>query len=249
MTPTEVLSDVLRVLCRYDAALAARVRGADPDDVRRYEALSGGPVPEVYRAFLTLMGQDAGGISPLGARLKLSDLIAALGRFKPPPGYTLIGLQDDHPNLDVYLDLTSPEASPGAGPRVVRFESVEPVEEVYPAYPSLPDMVLSAGFARFRVAALPHRAVLVPAGPTWPDDRRAERPAMVAALASRMSFERLLHSSLNTACYDKPAGSMLVYAPKDLVFSIEIGATTRKALETTIETLAEPLSLTEQRAS
>lgn len=249
MTPTEVFSDVLRTLARHDAGFPARVRGALPEDIRRYEALSGAPVPEMYRAFLTAMGQDAGGLSPLGARLRLTDLIAALGRFKPPPGYTLIGLQDDHPNLDVYLDLTTPEIAPGLGPRVVRFESAEPVEEVYPAYPSLADMVLSTGFARLRIAALPHRAALVPTGPTWPDDRRAERPAMVAAVASRLSFERLLHSSLPTACYDKPTASMLVYAPKDLVFSVEIGAATRKALDATIEALAEPLSLTEQRIS
>lgn len=249
MTPAEIFSDVLRIVARHDAGFPARVRGAADDDIRRHEALSAAPAPEIYRAFLSVMGHDPGGLTPLSASTRLPDVLAALARKRPPPGYCLIAVQDNHPHLNVHLDLSSPELTPGAGPRVVRFEPDDEPEQIYPAYPSLPDMVLSAAFARFRIAALPHRAYLVPSGPTWPEERRLERPAMLASLCSRLSFERLLHTSLQTACYDKPTAAMQVYSPHDLSFSIELAATTRKALDATIETLAEPLSLTPERVS
>lgn len=267
MTPADIFSDVIRSIARYDAGFPARVRGAADDDIRRHEALSGAPAPEIYRAFLAAMGHDPGGLTPLAASPRLPDVLASLARRRPPPGYCLIAVQDNHPHLDVYLDVQAPELTPGAGPPVVRFEAganiaapdrasapsapdpdEEPVQ-IYPAYPSLPDMIVSTAFARFRVATLPHRAYLVPSGPTWPEERRLERPAILAALAARQSFTRLLHTSLQTACYDKPTAAMQVYSPHDLSFSIELAATTRKALEGAIETLREPLSLVEERVS
>ena len=114
-------------------------------------------------------------------------VLASLARRRPPAGYCLIAVQDNHPHLDVYLDSRAPELTPDAGPPVVRFEAVadtpapdrasassasapganDQPEQVYPAYPSLPDMIVSTAFARFRIATLPHLAYLVPSGPTW----------------------------------------------------------------------------------
>ncbi len=243
MNPSQIFADIVRVIARYEADFPSRISGSASADIQRVEALSGTSVPEVYHAFLTLMGNDAAGLTPLSANFSLNAVISSLSRYKPPAEFCLIGLQDDHPNLDVFLERDSTEVAPGMGPRVVRFEASDPVEQVFSAYPSLPDMVLSAAFARYRLQKMPFRERLTPKGATWPKERRAERPSVLAGVASRLSFERLLHSSLASACYDKPNASMLLYAPHDLNFSVDIGATTEKVLDTTVEAVSDALSL------
>jgi hypothetical protein len=148
MTDADAIQFVIDEICEIDPSYRSAIRGAEEAEVQRLETLCGRPLPAMHRAFLRAMGAEWG--VPLDkADFRASRLISYFETksWRPPPGYTLIGLDNFGAGEDYFLD------ERGSPTGVVLFpKGTDPTVDGADASdceieaPSLPDFVFNQFF-------------------------------------------------------------------------------------------------------
>ena len=105
---------------QYINGYSDKIQGANVEEIDHLEQVVGRTLPDIYRQFLIKMGHDMGGVLVYNSNF---DIDTVLDFYKtsdwfPPDEYYLIGVEEDDPYFDIYLE-TSRDSEPG----VVRFPS------------------------------------------------------------------------------------------------------------------------------
>lgn len=111
------ISKAIEYICRFDPPLAAELEPATEVEISELTRLASQPLPSVYLDFLRRMGSSAGWLLIGQANPAIEAVLGAHRRGRGShPGYILIGVGEEDPYFDVFLELSS---SPAVPPRVI----------------------------------------------------------------------------------------------------------------------------------
>lgn len=155
------IEDVIDEIALFNHMFLNRIRGATTEEIDALEVILGSPLPEVYRSFLSYMGNDMGGLEVFNADMTLTTVreYCEDALWFPPKQYTLIGEAWDDPYDDLYLDSNDTLEEP----RVVRFPTYDDPSEIDEILQdcfmveelSLPRMLFRYAFDQFLMARFP----------------------------------------------------------------------------------------------
>jgi len=246
-----MIQEFITLVERYDPDYSRKLRGASPEEIRDLEDLAGQPLPESYRAFLTRLGRDMGGLEVEGVDFHIERILEFYksGDWPPPKGYILFAIQEDDPQMDYYLECTSP------GQRdcpVVRFPSLgEFSRQGYfdELDPSLNDFLLSLAFSEKRMEDFDLQRLLTPS-----TGRRKQEPELIVSpvelarvideRAHRLGFKRVARTSVAYRFYDQPNAALYVRLDgAGGIMGITVAARKSRELERISDILSNKTSL------
>ncbi len=247
----DMLQEFITLVERYDPDYSRKLRGASPEEIRDLEGLAGQPLPESYREFLTLLGKDMGGLEIEGVDFHIERILEFYrsGDWPPPKGYILFAIQEDDPQMDYYLECTSP------GRRdcpVVRFPSMgEFSREGYfdSLDPSLNDFLLSLAFSEKRMEDFELQRLLTPSTGSRKQDpglivNPVELVRVIDERAHRLGFERVASTSVAYRFYDQPDAALYVRLDDaGGLMGVTVAARKSRELERTSDILSNKTSL------
>jgi hypothetical protein len=110
------IQQLIAFVAHYDPEFPKKIRGAAPHKIAELERLAGQRLPAFYHECLLAMGDSMDWLQPTQARFDIDTLLQYYNAesWRPPPGYLKIGLGDNDPFFDIYL-----ESDGGPEPRVV----------------------------------------------------------------------------------------------------------------------------------
>ncbi|HYO68751.1 MAG TPA: SMI1/KNR4 family protein [Archangium sp.] len=246
-----MLQELIALVERYDPDYTRKLQGASPVEIRDLQAHAGQPLPESYRAFLTRMGRNMGGLEIEGVDFHIERILEFYksGDWPPPKGYILLAIQEDDPQMDYYLECTTP------GQRdcpVVRFPSLgEFSKEGYfdALDPSLSDFLHSLAFSEKRMEDFDLQRLLTPS-----TESRKQGPQLIVSpveiarvideRAHRLGFERVARTSVAYRFYDQPDAAL--YARLDDaggLMGVTVAARKSRELERISDILSNQTSL------
>ncbi|NMO18767.1 SMI1/KNR4 family protein [Pyxidicoccus fallax] len=246
-----MLQDFFTLVERYDPGYSRKVRGASPEEIADLEELAGQPLSECHREFLARMGRNMGGLEVEGVDFHIERITEFYrsGEWTPPPGYILLAIQEDDPQMDYYLECPRPGARDCP---VVRFPSMGEFSKetyFYPLDPSLSDFLLALAFSEKRMEALEHQRLLTPStGHRQQEPNILSTPAALLRVleerALRLGFKRVARSSGAYRFYESPDAAL--YARLDDeggLRGVTVGASKVRELERISDILSNGTSL------
>jgi hypothetical protein len=98
---------LVSAIARYHPPFREHIQGCTPEELKRLEALVGGPLPAPHADFLQVMGRGMGGLSLYGADFRIGTLLDHYARHGPPAApeeELVIGLARYGPYSGEYVD-------------------------------------------------------------------------------------------------------------------------------------------------
>lgn len=217
---SDEIARVIDEICAIDPEFRDDIRGANEVEVQRVEELLGRLLPAVQREFLRSMGSDWG--IPLSkADFRCSRLVGYFEAiaWRPPVGYSLLGLDNTGNSEDYFLDeITEP-------PRVVLFpKGTDPAEYDIEAS-SLPDFIFSLFFVVRHIRG----------GPNHFDASKIQEVdgafAKTVGVLDRLGLPKHPRSDEHCAYYYAPEVSVVVSQPEGYGLGVDIGGPDRAKVE------------------
>jgi len=151
------LPELIEYLDSLQPGFRGRISGASPAAIAELERLAERRLPPIQREFLTLMGEDLGGLCAgfVGADMRVEALLEHFREngWRPPEPFSLLGVDDDGLPIDSFLRC-APEL---AEPELVQFTVPGGQQALVPKgpdnfdrmAPSLPTWLYRCGFINF----------------------------------------------------------------------------------------------------
>jgi hypothetical protein len=244
-----MLTDFITLIERYDPGYTYKIKGAAAGKISHLEELISQPLPAYYREFLTVMGDDTGGLDLEDVNLHIDSIISFYerGEWIPPEGYILFGIEEGVTSIDYYLEST--EITDDA---VVRFpsEGVFSKDEYFSHLdPSLKDFLVSWGFSEKRMEHFKQEKYLFPSSRKKGAFDIINIPAEILNLiyeraVQQLGFEYITQSTATYRFFDrKDAAIYIRFDEGDNNLGITVAAQKQKELQHIITVLSNQTSL------
>jgi hypothetical protein len=242
------MQEVVDSIAVYRPSFPEEIEGCTPAELDEFRAAVTQPIPEGYIDFIRLMGHSIGElILYYGADFHIRSVInyhSSKSKLAPPKRYFLIGVSEEEPYEDFYLD-----SEKEGEPEVVRF-STPHKKELWPeflkqyewlAY-SLTELIFVKAYYEYHVGTFANEQHLDAT------EKVAGFLEKVASPLTLLGFKQHPLSSKGVAYYER--GDITVVAVHDLGRTpyLHLVAHNRSELRKVTDILAERLHLLPRRA-
>ncbi len=235
------IQQLIALIARYDPEFPQKIRGAEAWTISEIEKLAGQPLPPSYREFLAAMGDTMDWLQPAPIRFDADTLLRyyRAESWRPPAGYWKIGLGENDPFFDIYLELAG-----SSEPRVVTMPRGPAADfEIYrksfrtPVAGSLEEYLATSAFRTARLARLPNALRLAS------NDPSQSLLASIAPLLASLDLKPLWPSNDWVQTFASHGAGVIATQFPHSVLCIELAADDPETLEQIRLTLLQNFTL------